>query len=176
LIEKGKEGRLSPLHSGIDRLKQISIFKDIKDDEQALKDLFSIMSVVRYPASAHIINEGEQGSDMFILNKGRIRIEKKTLQNEPYTVVVLRDDMNVFFGEQALMDSEQRSATVVAETECECFVVKKDDFEALGNKNPLIGLYITREIVKIISKRLRKASSDIITLFSALVTEIESSD
>ena len=167
---------MSQLHSGIDRLKQISIFKDIKDDEQALKDLFSIMSVVRYPASAHIINEGEQGSDMFILNKGQIRIEKKTLQNEPYTVVVLRDDMNVFFGEQALMDSEQRSATVVAETECECFVVKKDDFVALGNKNPLIGLYITREIVKIISKRLRKASSDIITLFSALVTEIESSD
>jgi len=164
------------LHSGIEKLKQISIFKDIKDDEQALKDLFSIMSVVRYPASAHIINEGEQGSDMFILNKGRIRIEKKTLQNEPYTVVVLKDDMNIFFGEQALMDSEQRSATVVAETECECFVVKKDDFEALGNTNPLIGLYITREIVKIISKRLRKANSDIITLFSALVTEIESSD
>jgi hypothetical protein len=54
--------------------------------------------------------------------------------------------------------------------------VKKDDFVALGNKNPLIGLYITREIDKIISKRLRKASSDIITLFSALVTEIESSD
>ena len=167
---------MSPLHSGIDRLKQISIFKDIKDDEQALKDLFSIMSVVRYPASAHIINEGEQGSDMFILNKGQIRIEKKTLQNEPYTVVVLRDDMNVFFGEQALMDSEQRSATVVAETECECFVVKKDDFETLGNSNPLTGLYITREIVKIISQRLRKANSDIITLFSALVTEIESSD
>ena len=167
---------MSQLHSGIDRLKQISIFKDIKDDEQALKDLFSIMSVVRYPTSAHIINEGEQGSDMFILNKGQIRIEKKTLQNEPYTVVVLRDDMNVFFGEQALMDSEQRSATVVTETECECFVVKKDDFVALGNKNPLIGLYITREIVRIISKRLRKASSDIITLFSALVTEIESSD
>ena len=164
------------MHSGIEKLKQISIFKDIKDDEQALKDLFSIMSVVRYPASAHIINESEQGSDMFILNKGRIRIEKKTLQNEPYTVVVLKDDMNIFFGEQALMDSEQRSATVVAETECECFVVKKDDFEALGNTNPLIGLYITREIVKIISKRLRKANSDIITLFSALVTEIESSD
>ncbi len=164
------------MHSGIEKLKQISIFKDIKDDEQALKDLFSIMSVVRYPASSHIINEGEQGSDMFILNKGQIRIEKKTLQNESYTVVVLRDDMNIFFGEQALMDSEQRSATVVAETECECYVVKKDDFEALGNKNPLTGLYITREIVKIISKRLRKANSDIITLFSALVTEIESND
>ena len=167
---------MNQLSSGIERLKQISIFKNIKDYDQALKDLFSIMSVVRYPASAHIINEGEQGSDMYILNKGRIRIEKKTLQNEPYTVVVLRDDMNVFFGEQALMDSDQRSATVVAETECECFVIKKNDFEAFGNKNPLIGLYITREIVKIISQRLRKANADIITLFSALVTEIESSD
>jgi CRP/FNR family cyclic AMP-dependent transcriptional regulator len=167
---------LNQLSSGIERLKQISIFKNIKDFDQALKDLFSIMSVVRYPASEHIINEGEHGSDMYILNRGTIRIEKKTLQNEPYTVVVLRDDMNIFFGEQALMDSDQRSATVVAETECECFVIKKNDFEAFGNKHPLIGLYITREIVKIISQRLRKANADIITLFSALVTEIESSD
>jgi glutaminase len=84
--------------------------------------------------------------------------------------------MNIFFGEQALMDADQRSATVVAETDCECFVVKKEDFEALGGKNCHIGLVVTREIAKIISQRLRKANQDIITLFSALVTEIESRD
>ena len=161
---------------GIERLKQIKIFKDIKDDEEALRNLFGIMQVTKYPANTKIITEGEQGSDMYILNKGRIRIEKKTLQDEPYTVVVLSDEMNIFFGEQALMDSDQRSATVVAETECECFVVKKDDFESLGDKTPFIGLVITREIAKIISQRLRKANQDIITLFSALVTEIESRD
>jgi len=159
---------------GIERLKQIKIFKDFKNDEEALNRLFSIMTVKKYPANTAIISEGEQGSDMYILNKGRIRIEKKTLQNEPYTVVVLSDEMNIFFGEQALMDADLRSASVVAETECECFVVKAADFEALGNDQAPIGLYITREIAKIISQRLRKANQDIITLFSALVTEIES--
>lgn len=162
------------MSEGIERLKQIRIFKDLKDDESALDSVFKIMTVVEYPAHTQIIVEGEQGSDMYILNRGRIRIEKKTLQDEPYTVVVLSDEMNIFFGEQALMDSDQRSATVVAETACECFVVKKDDFEALGNETPLIGLAVTREIAKILSQRLRKANQDIITLFSALVTEIES--
>lgn len=161
---------------GIERLQQIALFKDIKENHDALTSIFNIMNTKTYPANTNIISEGEQGSDMFILNKGRIRIEKKTLQNEPYTVVVLTDAMNIFFGEQALMDSDQRSATVVAETDCECFVVKKDDFEALGNKTPIIGLVVTREIAKLLSQRLRKANQDIITLFSALVTEIESRD
>ncbi|MEW5947635.1 MAG: cyclic nucleotide-binding domain-containing protein [bacterium] len=159
---------------GIERLKQISIFKDIRDDEEALGNIFNIMRVEGYPADTKIIKEGEQGDEMYILNRGRIRIEKKTLHDESYTVVLLRDEMNVFFGEQALMDSDQRSATVVAETECECFVMKKGDFEALGNKYPALGLAVTREIAKIISQRLRKTNQDIISLFEALVNEIES--
>lgn len=161
---------------GIERLKQIRIFSSLKDDEEALKKVFNIMSVVQYKADDHIINEGETGSDMYILNKGRIRIEKKTLQNEPYTVVALTDAMNIFFGEQALMDSDTRSATVVAETECECFLFKKGDFETLGKTDPAIGLAVTTEIAKKISQDLRRANKDIITLFSALVTEVESRD
>jgi CRP/FNR family transcriptional regulator, cyclic AMP receptor protein len=161
---------------GIERLKQIAIFKDLKENEDALLRIFKIMTVVKYPANTKIITEGEQGSDMYILNKGRIRIEKKTLQNEPYTVVVLHDYMNIFFGEQALMDSDTRSATVVAEIECECYVMKKEDFETLGGSDCYIGLVVTREIAKKISQSLRKANQDIITLFSALVTEIESRD
>ncbi|MEW6201212.1 MAG: cyclic nucleotide-binding domain-containing protein [bacterium] len=165
---------MKEIHEGIERLKQISIFKDIKDDEESLGSIFNIMKVEKYPANTKIITEGEHGSEMYILNKGRIRIEKKTLQDESYTVVLLRDEMNIFFGEQALMDSDQRSATVVAETECECFVVKKEDFEAFGNKYPALGLAVTREIARIISQRLRKTNQDMITLFEALVNEIES--
>lgn len=157
----------------ISRLQQVSLFKDIKDDRGALQKIENIISVRNFSKGHKIITEGEQGNEMFILNKGRVRIEKNTLQNESYTVVSLSEEMNVFFGEQALMDNDFRSATVLAETDCECYVLTKTDFDALGNESPRIGLVITREIAKILSGRLRKSNQDVITIFEALVKEVE---
>ena len=145
----------------ITRLQHVSLFKDIKNDETALKKIEDIITVRNFKSGNKIIKEGEQGDEMFILNAGKVSIEKKTLQDESYTVVSLSDTMNIFFGEQALMDNDTRSATVMAETDCECYVIKKADFDKLGNENPNIGL--------------RKANQDVITLFEALVKQVEES-
>lgn len=157
----------------VSRLQQVSLFKEIKDNKDALEKIVSIITLRRFSHGDKIIKEGEQGDEMFILNEGKVRIEKKTLQDESYTVVSLSDEMNVFFGEQALMDNDFRSATVLAETDCECYVIKKADFDKLGDENPRIGLLITREITKILSGRLRKTNQDVITLFEALVKQVE---
>lgn len=157
----------------ISRLQQVSLFKELKDNEGALKKIESIITVRNFSKGSKIIKEGDQGDEMFILNAGKVSIEKKTLQDESYTVVALSEEMNVFFGEQALMDNDFRSATVVTETDCECYVIKKTDFDKLGNENPNIGLLITREIAKILSGRLRKTNQDVITLFEALVKQVE---
>jgi CRP/FNR family transcriptional regulator, cyclic AMP receptor protein len=156
-----------------DKLKKISIFKRFADDSLALEKLVGIIRVVKFPKGAFIIKEGEQGDEMFILNGGRVSVEKTTLKDESYTVVELTDAMHVFFGELAMMDDDVRSASVMALSDCECFKIKKDDFEKLGDEDTKIGLYVTREIAKILSKRLRNANRDSITLFEALVTEIE---
>ncbi|MFH1538713.1 MAG: cyclic nucleotide-binding domain-containing protein, partial [bacterium] len=86
--------------------------------------------------------------------------------------VKLEDFMNVFFGEMALIDDDVRSASVLADTDCECFVIKKSDFQKLADENHMIGYFVTQEIAKILSSRLRKAGEDTITLFEALVSEI----
>ncbi len=156
-----------------EKLKKISIFKTFAEDSLALEKIGGIIRVVRFPKGTPIIKEGDQGDEMFILNNGRVSIEKLTLQNESYTVVELTDEMHVFFGELAMMDDDVRSASVVAVTDCECFKIKKEDFEKLGDEDTKVGLYVTREIAKILAKRLRNANKDSITLFSALVTEIE---
>lgn len=157
----------------ISRLQHVSLFKELKDNKDALEKIVSIITIRRFSQNEKIIKEGDQGDEMFILNKGKVHIEKKTLQDESYTVVSLSEEMNVFFGEQALMDNDFRSATVLSETDCECYVIKKKDFDRLGDENPEIGLLITREIAKILSGRLRKANQDVITIFEALVKEVE---
>lgn len=157
----------------VEKLKQVSLFKNIKDDVSSLEKVASVIEIKNFDKGSNIIKEGDQGDEMYILSKGRVRIEKRTLQDESYTVTLLEDGMNIFFGELALMDNDQRSATVIAETDCECYVIKKDKFDTLGNVYPHIGLTVTREIARTLSSRLRRTNQDIITLFEALVGEIE---
>jgi CRP-like cAMP-binding protein len=164
---------MSDIEKILPKLKTISLFKAFAEDEVSLRKLASIMEIRRFAAGDRIIIEGEQGDNMFILSKGSVSVEKRTLKDDSYTVVKLVESMNVFFGELALMDDDVRSATVMSETDCECFSIRKADFERLGDENPVIGLKVTREIAKILGARLRNSSRDNIILFEALVSEIE---
>jgi CRP/FNR family cyclic AMP-dependent transcriptional regulator len=73
-----------------------------------------------------------------------------------------------------LIDNKKRSAIVIARQDSIFLVIKKEDFIKLGNSHPQICLPITHEISKIISSRLCKTTEDILTIFDALVNEINS--
>ena len=73
---------------------------------------------------------------MFILNKGSVHIDRMTLEDDTYRIVTLSSEMNIFFGEQGLMDNDKRSATVIAAEPCELYVLDQKSFIALGNKHP----------------------------------------
>lgn len=151
------------------RLEKISLFAHLKADKTALEKIAALIKTRTYPPKSFIIHEGENGNAMYILNQGAVRVEKKTLSKDKFTVVNLRDDMNVFFGEMALMDDDVRSASVYAVTPVECFEIRKTDFERLCEANPKIGYYVCREIAKSLAGRLRKTTSDSATLIAALI-------
>ena len=153
----------------IERLENVSLFNGIKNDKTALQKIAAIIKIENYPANTYIIKEGESGNKMFILDRGKVRVEKSTLANDTYTVVNLTDDMNAFFGEIALMDNDVRSASVYTLTDSECYVIKKDDFDKLCENNNNIGYYIIKEIAKSLSVNLRKMTIDRANLIHALV-------
>lgn len=157
----------------IRRLRRISLFQRFQDDPAALEKIASGFRIRNYPPQAYILHEGESGTDMFILNRGTVRVEKRTLSDDKFTVVNLRDDMDVFFGEIALLDSDVRSASVLALTPVECYIIHKEDFEHLCEANPRIGYYVIREIAKSLAGRLRKTTADSAALIAALIHEDE---
>jgi CRP-like cAMP-binding protein len=153
----------------VSRLERISLFKHVKQDAAALDKIAALIRVKAFKPGSYIIREGEEGNAMYILNQGAVRVEKKTLAEDKYTVANLKDDMNIFFGEIALMDNDVRSASVFAVTGVECYVIRKDDFERLCESNPMIGYCVTREIAKSLASRLRKTTADSVTLIAALI-------
>lgn len=160
--------------STLERLKQIPIFADIRNRPEAMASLAAICRLRTFPAGKTIIQEGDVGSEMFIVHKGAVEIQKRTRAGDDYTVLVLDADDNAFFGELALVDDDKRSATIIARAECEFLVIEKRDFISLGDQHPEIGLPVTRALAKIISGRLRKTTGDMMTIFDALVNELES--
>jgi CRP-like cAMP-binding protein len=155
------------------KLKSIPFFTRYRDNDSVIKSIGNICEVKNFKRGATIIKEGDQGDELFIVLKGEIDILKTTLQKEKYVVTSLNSDTgDVFVGELALIDRDRRSATVEAKTDCECLVLKRNNFIKFGDENPEIGLNITRAIAVELSQKLRKTGTDVITLFSALVEEI----
>lgn len=157
----------------ISKLKDITLFHSI-ESENDLKKIAGILKTVSLPAGENVITEDdENGDSLFIIGDGTVEVMKKTRNGDEYVVTELKAEMNIFFGELALLDPDKRSATVKCKTSCIFYKLSREEFIKFGDENPSIGLSITRELSKIVCQRNRKSSTDILTLFDALVEEVE---
>lgn len=158
----------------VDRLTKIPLFKGFADRQDVLDRIVGVLEPRSVRKGEQIIVEGASGDEMYILLHGEIEISKFTMEKEQFTVAKLKDAMNIFFGELALVDDDKRSASVTALTDCELLVLTRARFLELGKANTDIGWMMMREIAGILSKRLRKANEDAIVLFETLVNELAS--
>jgi len=157
----------------LEKLKEVSFFSMFAENDEIMNKIARMCERRAFRAGSAIIEEGEYGDELFIIVSGEINIEKKTMQNERYTVTTLDSTMGgLYVGELALIDNDRRSASVMANTDCDCLVIDRDEFLKFGDQNPTAGLSITRAIASQLAGKLRKTNEDVITLFSALVQEI----
>lgn len=147
------------------------LFQDLGPEPAATDHLAEICEVRTARPGEVLIVEGSEGDSLYVILKGRVRTEKHTPYGDPYTVRFLQEGS--FFGELSLLDRDIRSATVTAETECQFLVIGRDRFLAFGNRYPVAGLHVTRRVAERLAQRLRRANEDVISLFAALVHEIE---
>ena len=115
------------------RLKPIHIFKGLKDDQ--ILEIAQELEVETRPAGETIFEEGAEGQEFFIINKGKVKVLRKT-RGEPRLIAMLVP--GDYFGEAALLYGRRRSATVAAETNVELLRLSKEDFDNLLKKYPQI--------------------------------------
>ena len=162
------------MNDNLSILRNIILFEDFKDDDEVLKKIEQLFVERDSRKGDVIIREGKEGDELYIIKSGCVRILKNTLQDEKYTVVILSADQNIFFGEIGLLLNDKRSATVVSEVDSTFLVTNRKKFTEFGEREPYIALMIVRRIARILASRLSKSNQDVVTLFSALVSEIDS--
>jgi signal-transduction protein with cAMP-binding, CBS, and nucleotidyltransferase domain len=62
----------------LQKLKQIPIFEEIRENEDFLSELFGICRLKKYRAGDTIIQENDLGDEMYVVYSGAVEIKKRT--------------------------------------------------------------------------------------------------
>lgn len=135
----------------LQRLKEISLFKDLSNDE--LKKVKNIIKELTFRKGAMIWEEGSPQQGLHIIDSGRIRITRKTKDGHKQVLSVMKK--NSFFGELSLLDGRSHSASAEALQKTNLFIIRKADMDTFLQKNPKIAYKIVRDLAIEISMILR---------------------
>jgi CRP/FNR family transcriptional regulator, cyclic AMP receptor protein len=98
-----------------------------------------------YAPGAVIFQEGEEGEEMYIIQKGRVRISK-SFGGKPLVLSIL--DKGDFFGEMAIVNRIKRTATVTAIEPVELLAFDREGLVNMITKNARIGLSIIDKLCR----------------------------
>jgi CRP/FNR family cyclic AMP-dependent transcriptional regulator len=98
-----------------------------------------------YKAGSVVFAEGDSAEQMFIVKSGTVALVKGDRRLE----VVEAGGM---FGEMAVIDREPRSASAVADTDCELVAIEKRRFWFLVQETP----YFAQLVMRVMADRLRR--------------------
>jgi CRP/FNR family transcriptional regulator, cyclic AMP receptor protein len=156
--------------------QKIYLFQDLEESE--LRQVLDRTCCREFPAGAVIIQEGDPGDSLFIMQTGEVEITKQlTLVLDEDTpkervMIRLKAENGVYFGEMALLESENRSATVTALTDCSLLELHQKDFLDLIEQNPTMGVKLLLRLSQLLSQHLRKTNQDVVKLTTALAISL----
>ncbi|QNM95830.1 Crp/Fnr family transcriptional regulator [Chitinimonas koreensis] len=125
-------------------LKQIPLFLGLSDEE--LDQVEASATAKTYAKGTTIINEGDDGSSMFLLMQGRVKVFVSDSNGKEYVLAVLGP--GEYVGELALLDDEPRTASVETEEQSTFLVIQKEDFLALLHNFPRIQFQVLVNLVR----------------------------
>jgi CRP/FNR family cyclic AMP-dependent transcriptional regulator len=132
-------------------LKELELFSELNDQE--LEDVASLAQNRKIPTDTTIFHEGDTADAIFVVVNGRVKVVTTSSDGKEFILTVLGPGQ--VFGEMALLEAAARSASVVTITAVELLVIKRADFDHLLHTSP----GISRKLMAILSRRLRRANS-----------------
>ena len=170
--------------SGFTDWRSIEVFAGVSDqDLEQVREAFSHRSVA---AGQNLVNEGEEGDEMFILVRGRVRVTKAMLLNNvaipimamenPRKVLATLDGSQYpIFGEVALVDRDVRSATIQVVEDSEFLVTDRERFFELARRNPALGFHLLLAVSRRLASTVRRGNQELVKLTTALALALDRS-
>ncbi len=118
--------------------------------------LARFMHAYEVQPGAVIFREGDQGAYMCIIAHGEVDVAKD--MSCPGAAPLARLGPGKTFGEMALIDTQPRSASVIAHSKALLLVMTEQNFAGLAEERPQCAIALLRKIARMITERLRRTS------------------
>jgi|APIni6443716594_1056825.scaffolds.fasta_scaffold73883_2 CRP/FNR family cyclic AMP-dependent transcriptional regulator len=146
----------SELGEAMEFIRNVPVFADIEVAE--LAKIVRVGVRKKYKKGSIILLEEETGAALFVIVSGKVKIVRTDDEGREVILSILGE--NDFFGEMSILDGLSRSASVVAITKTELFMIHRRDFLKLMQDVPSVAISLLKEM----TLRLRKADSQIKSL------------
>jgi len=123
-------------------IEDIRIFKGLDSSEMDI--VKNLLHVREYGSNEVIYREGDLGDGLSIIIKGRVRINKMTVEGDQFCITTIKE--GDIFGILSFLDGSRHDATMVAEEPTRLMVLRKADLDSLQQSNPSITSKILREL------------------------------
>jgi CRP/FNR family cyclic AMP-dependent transcriptional regulator len=130
----------------VDSLREIPLFADLSSDD--LKRLGASMHEQSFAPGQEVVTEGDGGIGFFVILDGTARISQGGEDRGTLSV-------GGYFDEMALIDGDNRSASVVAEGDLRCAAMTMWHFQPFVKGHP----DVARALLTALVKRVRDTRS-----------------
>ncbi len=137
-------------------LRRTPLFRTLPEAE--IRRIAKISRLRKFPAGSKIFSKAEQAKHMFIVARGRVKIYISSGLRKRKTFDYL--ESGNFFGEMALLDGKERSASAQAVEDSQLLLIDKREFRQLLLAHPGLACLL----LKTLSDRLRGANEEIESL------------
>lgn len=144
-------------------LKAMPLLSHIPDRQ--LTGLSEFLRPKQLDPGAVVFQEGSTGMSLYFISSGRVRICKAGAGGSTMELALLGP--GDFFGEMALIEEAERTASAVAYGSCLVFELFRGDLSRWVKTNPAQAVQFFAELVHLQSFRLRRTSNEL-TLHSDL--------
>jgi glutaminase len=143
--------------SGSMAIESYELFRGLTPEE--IRVIANVLERRCYRPNDIIVETGAEAREVYFVSRGSVIVTLKLASGAERRLGVFSAGMA--FGEVGMLDRAPRSARVIAETDVECHLLKREDFDALGETHPRIKITLLTNMALGIARLLRKATREI---------------
>jgi CRP-like cAMP-binding protein len=132
--------------------------------DASLELLVSMLAERRFDAGATVVAEGEQGRSMYIVHSGQLLVSKLIDADSGRVMRMSSLEAGDFFGEMTLIEMQNRSATVVAESPTVLYELTARQLYTCYKADIHAYVLVMQNINRELCRRLRRADNRIADL------------
>jgi len=159
-------------------LSRVPLLKELKPEHLSL--LQPLFKQLKASKGAYILRENTSGDQFYLLTEGCVQVTKDLVkgfdEDQALTEKVLASLCGTelpTFGENGVLGQGERTANIIATTDCILYTLSKADFESFARQNYQAAYLVMTNIARKISLNLKSTDDNLIKLATALYIAVQ---